>query len=143
MRAGILDSFCICWEPVKNKKCIHVIHCNKRGNLVKYPSFQKSESDMIKIILYIRTDRSRSSLHPFQHTKYLQLMSRPSRKPTVRKVSTRIRLSMPRRLTWTDTFRLLWIFCFMNHYSIPLRRNVSARISLRGLHRLIWVDTLR
>ena len=53
---------------------------------------------------------------------------------------------MPRRLTRTDTFRLLLIFCIRNHYSIPLsslRRNVSARISLRGLRRLMWVDTLR
>ena len=43
--------------------------------------------------------------------------------PTVRnmrKVSTRISLSMPRRLTWTDIMRLPWIYCFMNHYSIPL-----------------------
>ena len=73
-------------------------------------------------------------------------LSRPARKPTLwtpRKVSTRISLSMPRRLIRIYTFRLLWIFCFGNHYSIPLRRNVSARISLRGLHRLIWVDTLR
>ena len=38
----------------------------------------------------------------------------------MRKVSTRINLSMPRRLTRIDTFRLLWIFCFKNHYSIPL-----------------------
>ena len=28
--------------------------------------------------------------------------------------------SMPRRLTRADTFRLLWIFCFRNHYSILL-----------------------
>ena len=27
---------------------------------------------------------------------------------------------MPRRLTRTDTFRFLWIFCFRKHYSIPL-----------------------
>ena len=50
-------------------------------------------------------------------------MSRSTRKPTLwnlRKVSTRISLSMPRRLTRTDTFRLLWIFCFRNYYSIPL-----------------------
>ena len=76
-------------------------------------------------------------------------MNRPSRKPTVRpprNVSIRISLSMPRRLTRTDLFRLQWIFCIRNHYSstsIPLRRNVSARISLRGQRRLIWVDTLR
>ena len=41
-------------------------------------------------------------------------MSRPVRKPTLwtlRKVSTWIRI---------DTFRLLWIFCFRNNYSIPL-----------------------
>ena len=50
-------------------------------------------------------------------------MSRSTRKPTLltpRKVSTRISLSMPRRLTRTDTFRLLWIFCFRNHYFTPL-----------------------
>ena len=48
-------------------------------------------------------------------------MSHPARKPTLwtqRNVSTRISLSMPRRLTRIDTFRLLWIFCFRNHYSI-------------------------
>ena len=44
---------------------------------------------------------------------------------------------MPRRLTRIDTFRLLWIFCFRNHYSIPLRRNMSAWMSLCGLRRLI------
>ena len=47
-------------------------------------------------------------------------MSRPARKPTLwtlRKVTTRISLSMPRRLTRTSTFRLLWIFNFRNHYS--------------------------
>ena len=40
-------------------------------------------------------------------------MSRSARKPTWwtrRKVSTQISLSMLRRLTRTDTFRLLWIF---------------------------------
>ena len=50
-------------------------------------------------------------------------MSCSTRKPklwTLRKVSTRISLSMPRRLTRTDTFRLLLSFCFMKHYSIPL-----------------------
>ena len=50
-------------------------------------------------------------------------MSRPARKPTVwplRNVSTQISLSMTCRLTRTKTFRLLWIFCFRNHYSIPL-----------------------
>ena len=53
---------------------------------------------------------------------------------------------MPRMLTQTDNLRLQLIFCFRNHYSIPLsplKRNVSARISLRGLHRLIWLDALR
>ena len=50
-------------------------------------------------------------------------MSRPAIKPTLwnlRKVSTRIGLSMPSRLTRIDTVRLLWNFCFRNHYSIPL-----------------------
>ena len=39
---------------------------------------------------------------------------------TLHKLSTQITLSMPRRLTQIDTFRLLWIFCFRNYYSIPL-----------------------
>ena len=39
---------------------------------------------------------------------------------TLRKVSTRISLSIPHRLTRIDTFCLLWIFRFRNHYSIPL-----------------------
>ena len=50
-------------------------------------------------------------------------LRRYARKPTVwimRKVSTRNSLSLPRRLTRADTFRLLWIFCFRNHYSILL-----------------------
>ena len=29
-------------------------------------------------------------------------------------------LSMPPRLIWADTFRLLWMFYFRSHYSIPL-----------------------
>ena len=33
---------------------------------------------------------------------------------------TQISLSMPRRLTLIYTFRLLWIFSFRNHFSIPL-----------------------
>ena len=44
---------------------------------------------------------------------FLNNMSRPTRKPTLwslRKVSTRISLSMQRRLTRKDTLRLLWIF---------------------------------
>ena len=58
--------------------------------------------------------------------KYMDMhgdMSRPARNPTVwslRKVSTRISLSMPRMLTRIYTFRLLCIFCFRNHYSISL-----------------------
>ena len=39
---------------------------------------------------------------------------------TLRKVLTRISLSIHCRLIRTDTFRLLLIFGFMNHYSIPL-----------------------
>ena len=45
-------------------------------------------------------------------------MSHPTRKPTLwtlRKLSTRISLSMPRRLSRTDTFRLLSFFYFKNH----------------------------
>ena len=48
----------------------------------------------------------------------LHEMGRLARKPTVwslRKVSTRISLTMPGRRTRIDTFRLLWIFCFRNH----------------------------
>ena len=52
---------------------------------------------------------------------------------TMRKVSTRISLSMPHRPTRIDTFRLLWIFCFRNNYSIHLS-------PLDGMcqRRLIW-----
>ena len=70
-------------------------------------------------------------------------MSRPARKPTL---STRISLSMPRRLTRTDNVCLLWICLFQElllYTSIPLIRNVSKRIILRGLRRLIAVDTFR
>ena len=76
-------------------------------------------------------------------------MSRPARKPTVwplRKVPTRISLSVPRRLTRTDTFSPPVHFLFQETFvytSISQRRNVSARISLRGMRKLIWVDTLR
>ena len=62
-----------------------------------------------------------------------------ARKPTVwtlRKVSTRFSLRMPRRLTRTGTFHLLWIFCFGNYCAIPLSPWL-------GLCRLTWVDTLR
>ena len=50
-------------------------------------------------------------------------LSRPAGKPTLwtlRKVSNRISLSTPRRLNRIDNFRLLWNFCFRNHYSISL-----------------------
>ena len=50
-------------------------------------------------------------------------MSLPARKPTkwtLRKESTRVSLSILRRLTRRDTLSLLWIFCSRNHYTIPL-----------------------
>ena len=50
-------------------------------------------------------------------------MSRSTRKPTLwtlRKISTRTNLSMPRILTQTDTFHLMLIFCFRNHYTMLL-----------------------
>ena len=78
-----------------------------------------------------------------KHINTILYMSRSVRKPTLwtlRKVSTRISISMPLTLTRTDLFRLLRIFCFRNLYSIPPRQNVSARISMRML---IWFDTLR
>ena len=56
------------------------------------------------------------------HYRYFQL-SRPAGKRTLwtlRKVSIRISPFMPRRLTWTDSLRLLWIFCFMTRYIISL-----------------------
>ena len=71
-------------------------------------------------------------------------MSRSVRKPTLltlRKVSTRISISLPLILVSPPVD-----FLFQEsllYTSIPLRRNVSARISLRGLRWLIWVDTLR
>ena len=63
---------------------------------------------------------------------------------TLRKVSTRISLGMPYRRNRIYTFRLLWIFCFSNNYSIypPLdgmcRPGQSARTAQDDL-----VDTLR
>ena len=54
---------------------------------------------------------------------FCQQMSRITRTPTLwnlRKVSTQISLSISRRLTRTDTFRLLWLYYFRNHYSLPL-----------------------
>ena len=76
-------------------------------------------------------------------------MSRPARTLTLcnlRKVSTRISLSMSRRFTRIDTFRLLWIFSFRNHYSIPLFpwdgicRTGSVCADCAGW---FWNDTLR
>ena len=76
-------------------------------------------------------------------------MSGSARKPTLwtlRKVSTRISISTPHKLTRTDMFRLLWIFRLRNHYSIylyPPETECVGIISLPGMRRLIWVDTLR
>ena len=50
-------------------------------------------------------------------------MSRHAIKPTLwtlRKISTQISLSIPRRLTRVYTSHYLWIFWFRNHYFIPL-----------------------
>ena len=75
-------------------------------------------------------------------------MSRSTRNPTlwtVHKVSTRIRLTMPHRLTRIDTFRLLWIFCFGNHYSYPpetkyVGPDLSAWTAQADLGRYITID---
>ena len=72
-------------------------------------------------------------------------MSQSERNPTLWtlcRVSTRIGLSMPRRLV-DRHFSPPVDFLFKVTLLYPIRRNVSARISLRGLRRLIWVDTLR
>ena len=48
---------------------------------------------------------------------------RLARKPTwwtLCKISNWISRSMQRRLTRSDNFRVLWNFCFRNHYSIPI-----------------------
>ena len=77
---------------------------------------KKNESTIRRFSMYICTGVTDVFLT-------LRDMSRPTRKPTLwtlHEVSTRISRSMPRRLTRTYTFRLLWIFCFRNHYSIPL-----------------------
>ena len=61
-------------------------------------------------------------------------MSRPTRKSTVwtlRKVSTRISLRMPRRLIRANTFRLFLFQESLLYTHIPMRRKVSVRISLR------------
>ena len=74
-------------------------------------------------------------------------MSRSARKQTLwtlRKVSTQISLSMPRRQTRTGQTPVDFLFQESLLYTyIPLRRNVSARISLRGMRMLVRVDTLR
>ena len=49
------------------------------------------------------------SLHPRKSTLW-----------SLRKVSTRMSLSMPRRLTRIENSRQLWIFWFRSQYSIPL-----------------------
>ena len=70
-------------------------------------------------------------------------MSRSTRKPTLltlRKVSTRISLSMPRMLIQADPVDFLFQGSLL-FTPISLRRNMSAQISLRALRRLIWVDT--
>ena len=62
-------------------------------------------------------------------------MSLPAMKPTLWtlcKVSTRISLSMPCKLTRIYNFRLLWIFCFRNHYAIPIS-------TWDGMYRPGWV----
>ena len=41
---------------------------------------------------------------------------------TLRKVRIRISIIMSHRYIRMDAFHLLWIFCFRNHYSIPLSR---------------------
>ena len=69
---------------------------------------------------------------PSIHIDITYTTSRPARKPTLwtlRKVLTRISLIMPRRLNRIDSFRLLWIFCFRNHYSIPLSTPETERVS--------------
>ena len=70
-------------------------------------------------------------------------LNRITRKPllwTPSKVSTRISLSMLRRITRTYIFHPLVDLLFQKsllYTSIPLRRNVSARINLRGLRMVI------
>ena len=51
---------------------------------------------------------------------------------TLHIVLTRISLSMPRRLTRTDTFYLLWIFCFWNNYSIHWDGMCWPRLACAG-----------
>ena len=72
-------------------------------------------------------------------------LSRTERKPTLwtmRKVSILISLNIPRRLTRTNSFRLLLIFCFRNHYSIPETDCVGPDQSARTVQADL-VDTLR
>ena len=52
---------------------------------------------------------------------------------------------MRRRITRTNTFRLMWIFLFLDlllFTSIPLRQNVSARIRVDTLRRVHTVGFL-
>ena len=97
---------------LRNLKCPDITKC---ANI-------SADKDIHQAIC--KCNRTQNNYQPaYTPRSQMSQMSRLARKPTlwaVRKVSTRISLSMPRRLTRTDTFRLLRIFCFMNRYSIPL-----------------------
>ena len=96
-----------------------------------------------------RCGKSLSNCVLLVHRSCSIYISHSTRKPTLwmlRVRSTRISLSMLRRLTRTDTLSHPLDFLFHESFlytSIPLRRNMPAQISMRGLHRLILVDTLR
>ena len=106
------------WNCTCQIKCIQVLQTRS--------SFIKSFHTNILIwiaLLYHGLSAKHGNVFFYILKVHVIHLSRPAWKPILwilRKVSTRIRLSMPHRLNRIDTFRLLWIFCFRNYYSIPL-----------------------
>ena len=95
--------------------------CGKRRNCLSW-AISHSATMFTKVVCWICV-KIHLQVGKGKRTEGIASLSRSARKPTLWplcNVSTRISLSMPRRLTRIDTFRLLWIFCSRNHYYIPL-----------------------
>ena len=141
----IISNFSLCLESSKG-----VYMCE--GVKLKH-GCDKTPNRNMRHILYTFMKTSTAWLHIptvinieaiSWNVKKKDYMSRHARKLTLwtpREVSTRISLSMPCRFTQIDTFCLMLIFCFRNHYSIPL--SPWDKMCRRGLRRLILVNTLR
>ena len=96
--------------------CRKYKHINKSHYRSRFQSVCKHENgkEVNKVVCIAKQRPSDVNDYPDAY------LSSPARKPTLltlRKVSTRISLSIPRRRTRTDSFHLLLIFYFKNHYS--------------------------